>query len=85
MNLARVNNWFSKRRTPRLDLLIFAAMLMLTWSVYKLSHGAQWAEKIGFATVFCALIWMKDESPSGRWLVIGIVTVGTALSLLFSL
>jgi len=82
MNLARVSNWFSQKRKPRLDLLIFAAMLALTWSVYKLSHGAQWAEQIGFAAVFCALIWLKDDSPVGRWLIIAIIAGGTLLSFL---
>jgi len=85
MNLMKFGNWLRERRTPGLDWLIFTALLALSWSVYKLSHGAQWAEQIGFATLFCVLIWMKDESPSGRWMMIGIIAVGTLLSILFSL
>jgi hypothetical protein len=81
----KFGNWLRERKTPRLDWLIFTALLALSWSVYQWSHGAQWAEQMGFAALFCALIWMKDESPLGRWLMIGIIAAGTVVSILISM
>lgn len=73
------------RRTPRRDLLVFAALLALTWSIYKWSNGAMWAEQIALATAFCALIWMKEDTVAGRWLFIAVVATGTLAAILLSL
>jgi len=35
--------------------------------------------------LFCGLIYMRDDSPSGRWITIGIIAVGTLLSILLPL
>jgi hypothetical protein len=84
MNSMKLRNWLSHRRAPRLEWLIFATLLVLSWSVYHFSHGAQWSEQIGFATLFSVLIWMKDDSPTGRWVMIGIIAVGTVVSILLA-
>jgi hypothetical protein len=84
MNPLRLMERYFESRPPRLDLLIFAALLALSWSVYKWSDHARWAEHLGLAAVFCALIWLKDDSPAGRWLIIGIIAVGTLLSIVLS-
>lgn len=85
MNLVKSGKRYFERRTPRLDLLIFAVLLALTWSVYEWSNGALWSEQIGLATVFCVLIWMKDDSPAGRWLIIVMIAAGTIAAIFFSM
>jgi len=85
MNLANFTGRFLWGRTPQRNLLIFAMVLALTWSVYKWSHEAAWAQQIGLASFFSLLIWMKDESQWGRLLLISIIVGGTILAIFFSL
>jgi hypothetical protein len=42
-------------------------------------YAATPAEQMGYAAFCCALLRMKDESPFGRWMMIGISAAGTVL------
>jgi hypothetical protein len=46
------------------------------------TDAATWAIRLTLGTLFCSLIYARDTSPSGRWLAIGIIAVGTMLSIL---
>lgn len=85
MNHAGSDRHVFIRRRPRRDLLVFATLMALSWSIYKWSDGAMWAEQTGLATVFCALIWMKEDTVAGRWLIIAVVATGTLAAILLSL
>jgi len=56
-------------------VLLFGALLYAT-------HYAPWAMRLTLASLFCSLIYVRDASPSGRWIAIGIIAIGTLLSML---
>jgi hypothetical protein len=57
-----------------------AAMLLLGFLVYY-TNGATWAVRLTMCTLFCGMIYTRDNSPTGRWVAIGIIAVGTLLSI----
>ena len=65
-------------------LLGLTAVFLFGFLIYA-SDGAAWMKRLTMSMLFCGLIYMRDDSPSGRWITIGIIAVGTLLSILLPL
>jgi hypothetical protein len=50
-----------------------------------ITNYATWAIRLTLCMLFCSMIYARDNSPSGRWVAIGIIAVGTLLSILLPL
>jgi hypothetical protein len=68
----------------RYRLTGLVAIFLFGFLIYAID-GAAWTKRLTMAMLFCGLIYMRDDSPSGRWVTIGIIAVGTALSILLPL
>jgi hypothetical protein len=60
-------------------------VVLILFLVVYMTDGAVWAIRLTLCMVFCSMIYARDNSPSGRWLAIGIIAVGTLLSILLPL
>ena len=58
------------------------AVLFLFGLLIYMTGAATWAVRLTMASLFCGLIYTRDTSPAGRWITIGIIAVGTLLSIL---
>lgn len=61
-----------------------AAVFLFGFLIYAVD-GAAWMKRLTMGMLFCGLIYMRDDSPSGRWLTIAIIAIGTLLSILLPL
>jgi hypothetical protein len=71
--------WGRRILNHRLTGLI--AIFLFGFLIYA-TDGATWMKRLTMCMLFCGLIYTRDDSPSGRWLTIGIIAVGTLLSIL---
>jgi len=85
------NEWPEPEPTPPLGKRILRhrltgliAVLLFGFYIYA-SNGAPWMKRLTMGMLFCGLIYMRDDSPSGRWVAIGIIAAGTLLALLLPL
>ncbi len=69
------NSPFSNRLLPLVAVLLLG---LLIW----VSDYAQWAVRLTMGALFCSIIYLREESSSERWIAIGIIALGTLLSLL---
>ena len=74
--------WGKRIFNRRLTGLI--AVFLFGFFIYT-SNGAVWMKRLTMGMLFCGLIYMRDDSPAGRWLTIGIIAAGTLLSILLPL
>ena len=74
--------WGKRLLRHRLTGLI--AVLLFGFYIYG-SNGAPWMKRLTMGMLFCGLIYMRDDSPAGRWVTIGIIAVGTLLAILLPL
>ena len=65
-------------------LASLAAVFLFGFFIYA-SNSAPWMKRLTMCTLFCGLIYMRDDSPSGRWVAIGIIAAGTLLAILLPL
>ena len=65
-------------------LTSIAVIACIGFLVY-LTGYAQWTIRLAMCTVFCSIIYLRDQAESGRWIAIGIIMIGTLLSLLWEL
>jgi hypothetical protein len=49
------------------------------------TNGAAWMKRLTLCMLFCGMIYVRDDSPQGRWIAIGIIAAGTLLSILLPL
>jgi len=70
-----------KKRILRHRLTGLVAFFLFGFFIYA-SDGAPWMKRLTMGMLFCGLIYMRDDSPSGRWVTIGIIAVGTLLAIL---
>jgi hypothetical protein len=61
-----------------------ATVFLFGFLIYAV-EGAAWMKRLTMALLFCGLIYMRDDSPSGRWLTIAIIAIGTLLSIFLPL
>ncbi len=66
------------------SLVKIAAIFLFGFLIYATNY-ATWAIRLTLCTLFCSMIYARDNSPYGRWLAIGIIAVGTLLSILLPL
>jgi len=69
------------KRILRHRLTGLAAVFLFGFFIYA-SNGAPWMKRLTMCMLFCGLIYARDDSPSGRWVAIGIITAGTLLAIL---
>lgn len=60
------------------------AIFVFGYLIY-ITNYATWAMRLTLCMLFCSMIYTRDNSPSGRWLAIGIIAVGTLLSIVLPL
>jgi len=72
------------KRLLRHRLTGLAAVFLFGFYIYA-SNVAPWMKRLTMGTLFCGLIYMRDDSPSGRWITIGIIAIGTLLAILLPL
>ncbi len=60
------------------------AIFLFGYLIY-ITNYATWAMRLTLCMLFCSMIYTRDNSPSGRWVAIGIIAVGTLLSILLPL
>ncbi len=60
------------------------AIFLFGYLIY-ITNYATWAMRLTLCMLFCSMIYARDNSPSGRWVAIGIIAVGTLLSILLPL
>jgi hypothetical protein len=60
------------------------AIFLFGYLIYITNYAA-WAMRLTLCMLFCSMIYTRDTSPSGRWLAIGIIAVGTLLTILLPL
>gem|GEM_PF-4499151 len=73
-----------RRRLLRNRAAGLAAVFLFGFLIYAV-EGAAWMKRLTMALLFCGLIYMRDDSPSGRWLTIAIIAIGTLLSIFLPL
>jgi hypothetical protein len=66
------------------SLMKGAAIFFFGYLIYVTNY-ATWAMRLTLCMLFCSMIYTRDNSPSGRWVAIGIIAVGTLLSILLPL
>jgi len=71
-------SFLNRRVTGLIAIFLFGFLIYAT-------DGAAWTKRLTMGMLFCGLIYMRDNSPSGRWVTIGIIAVGTLLSILLPL
>jgi hypothetical protein len=59
--------------------------LFVLWVYMNITEAASWAIRLTMCALFCSLIYLRDHSSTERWLAIGIIAVGTMLSILVPL
>jgi hypothetical protein len=69
------------KRFLRHRLAGLAAVFLFGFFIYA-SNGAPWMKRLTMCMLFCGLIYVRDDSPRGRWVAIGIITAGTLLAML---
>jgi hypothetical protein len=72
---------FLRKRFLSHRLTGLVAFFLFGFFIYA-SDGAPWMKRLTMGMLFCSLIYMRDDSPSGRWIAIGIIAVGTLLAIL---
>jgi hypothetical protein len=73
-----------RKKILRHRLTGLIATFLFGFFIYA-ADGAAWMKQLTLGTLFCGLIYMRDDSPSGRWLTIAIIAAGTLLSILLPL
>lgn len=63
--------------TRLLAVMTIALLVFLIW----VSDYAPWAMRLTMCTLFCSIIYVRDNAVPERWLAIGIIVIGTLLSL----
>jgi hypothetical protein len=66
------------RLTGLVVIFLFVILIYMT-------DAATWAVRLTMGSLFCSLIYARDNSASGRWLAIGIIALGTLLSIFLPL
>lgn len=69
------------KRILRHRLTGLLAVFLFGFYIYA-SNGAPWMKRLTMGMLFCGLIYVRDDSPSGRWVTIGIIAIGTLFTLL---
>lgn len=59
-------------------------LLALGFLIY-LTNSAQWAVQVAMCTLFCAIIYLRDQHAPGRWVAMGIILAGTSIALALQL
>lgn len=81
-------NGFGNRPAPtrffQSSLVKVGTILLFGYLIY-ITNYATWAMRLTLCMLFCSMIYTRDNSPSGRWVAIGIIAVGTLLSILLPL
>lgn len=65
--------------------LVKVGTIFLFGYLIYVTNYATWAMRLTLCMLFCSMIYTRDNSPSGRWVAIGIIAVGTLLSILLPL
>lgn len=65
--------------------LVKVGTIFLFGYLIYITNYATWAMRLTLCMLFCSMIYARDNSPSGRWVAIGIIAVGTLLSILLPL
>ena len=65
--------------------LVKVGIIFLFGYLIYVTNYAAWAMRLTLCMLFCSMIYARDNSPSGRWVAIGIIAVGTLLSILLPL
>ncbi|MDZ7360189.1 MAG: hypothetical protein ONB46_05615 [candidate division KSB1 bacterium] len=73
-----------RRRFLRNRAAGLATVFLFGFLIYAV-EGAAWMKRLTMGVLFCGLIYMRDDSPSGRWLTIAIIAIGTLLSIFLPL
>lgn len=63
--------------TRLLAVTTIALLVFLIW----VSDYAPWAMRLTMCTLFCSIIYVRDNAVPERWVAIGIIVIGTLLSL----
>ncbi|KAA0224168.1 hypothetical protein EDS67_24690 [candidate division KSB1 bacterium] len=66
--------------TRLLAVTTIALLVFLIW----VSDYAPWATRLTMCTLFCSIIYVRDHAVPERWVAIGIIVIGTLLSLVLS-
>jgi hypothetical protein len=66
------------------SLVKVGAIFFFGYLIYRTNY-APWALRLTLCMLFCSMIYARDDSPSGRWIAIGIIAVGTLLAILLPL
>ncbi len=66
------------------NLAKISAIFLFGYLIYATNY-ATWAIRLTLCMLFCSMIYTRDDSASGRWVAIGIIAVGTLLSILLPL
>jgi hypothetical protein len=74
----------SGRKILAQRLLGVLSVFLFGFLIYT-THSAAWMKRLTLCMLFCGLIYMRDDSPQGRWVAIGIIAAGTLLSILLPL
>lgn len=61
-------------------LLAVATVALLVFLIW-INDYAPWATRLTMCTLFCAIIYVRDNAAPERWVAIGIIVIGTLLSL----
>jgi hypothetical protein len=65
-------------------LLGVLSIFLFGFLIYT-TNSADWMKRLTLGMLFCGLIYVRDTSPSGRGVTIGIIAVGTLLAILLPL
>lgn len=65
-----------------LTRVLAAATALLLMILIWISDYAQWAMRLTMCTLFCSIIYLRDNAVPERWVAIGIIVIGTLLSLI---
>jgi len=65
-------------------LIGLAAIILFAILIY-VSDYAVWAVRLTMCSLFCAIIYARDNSLYDRWIAIGIIALGTLVSIIWPL
>ncbi|MDZ7266711.1 MAG: hypothetical protein ONB48_07000 [candidate division KSB1 bacterium] len=69
-------------QSPFSNRLLPLAVVLLLGLLIWVSDYAPWAMRLTMGTLFCSIIYFREESSLERWIAISIIALGTLLSLL---
>ena len=76
MRNLRLQSWASS--WPGILVIVLFVLVIFA------SNFAVWIERLSMCALFCALLYLRDQSSQDRWLAIAIMIGGTLLSFVWS-